>query len=57
MEDSSPIDVFNLFFNNGITEEIQSETKRYAKQQINIRKQESPLKKIRVCTMERSKLT
>jgi hypothetical protein len=44
MEDSSPIDVFNLFFDNGITAEIQSENNRYAKQQINIRIQEGPLK-------------
>jgi hypothetical protein len=44
MEDSSPIDVFSLFFNNRIIAEIQSETNRYAKQQINIRKQEGLLK-------------
>jgi hypothetical protein len=44
MEDSSPMDVFNLFFDNGIIAEIQSETNRFAKQQINIRKQEGPLK-------------
>jgi hypothetical protein len=44
MEDSSPTDVFNLFFDNGIIAEIQSETNRYVKQQINIRKQEGPLK-------------
>jgi hypothetical protein len=43
-EDSSPIDVFSLFFDNRIIAEIQSETNRYAKQQINIRKQEDTLK-------------
>jgi hypothetical protein len=43
-EDNSPTDVFNLFFDNGIIAEIQSETNRYAKQQINIRKQAGPLK-------------
>jgi hypothetical protein len=43
-EDSSPIYVFNLFFDNGIIAEIQSETNRYAKEQINIKKQEGPLK-------------
>jgi hypothetical protein len=43
-EDSSPLDFFCLFFDSEILTVIQNETKKYAEQQINKKKQEGPLK-------------
>jgi hypothetical protein len=37
MEENSPVDFFGMFFGNEMFGDIQSETKRYAKQQINVR--------------------
>lgn len=43
--DSSPIDVFNLFFGQEMYEKIQIETNRYATQQINKRQEAGPIGK------------
>ena len=40
-EDSSPWDIFQLFFSPEMFEHMQKETNRYAKQQINKKKQEA----------------
>ena len=42
-EDSSPWDIFQLFFSPEMFEHMQKETNRYAKQQINKKKQEGLL--------------
>jgi hypothetical protein len=44
MKKRYPTGFLNLFFDNGIIGEIQSETNRYAKKQINVKKQQNPLK-------------
>jgi hypothetical protein len=44
MKENSPDDFFNLFFDNEMFGDIQSETNRYAEQQINVRKHQDPLK-------------
>jgi hypothetical protein len=43
-EDSSPLDIFEIFFSTELLKGIQSETNRYATQQIKKNKQEGPLK-------------
>jgi hypothetical protein len=44
MEENSLTDFLRLFFDSGMFGDIQSETKRYAKQQVGVRKQQGPLK-------------
>ena len=43
-EDSSPWDIFEIFFSTEMFKLIQKETNRYATQQINKKKQQGPLK-------------
>jgi hypothetical protein len=43
-EDSSPLDIFEIFFSTELLKRIQSETNRYPTQQIKKKKQEGPLK-------------
>ena len=49
--DSTPIDIFRLLFTDEIFRLIQTETNRYADQQINKEKQKGPLKKKSVYTL------
>ena len=53
-QDSSPWDIFEIFFSPEMFKLIQKEKNRYAKQQINKKKQEGSVTQICICTVEHS---